>query len=410
METPEKIVLVIFTVLMIMFSVGLYYVLYYYDIKPIEIDWFIKREPVKKEPVKEEPVVEPVVEPAVNNIENTENIETISIPKLSNPPEIIKAVYVTASSARSQKYLEYLDNLLETTEINAVVIDIKDYSGKNSLSALDGLIQKLHNKGIYVTARIAVFEDSALVKARPDLAIYDKLKTTDPKNPVLWIDNNNLSWIDPASKEAWDYNISIAKDAVNHGFDELNFDYIRFPADGKIENMGFPFWDKKVPMHLVIKEFFQELRESLPDVKLSADLFGYAAVSTDDMGIGQVLEDSFDYFDYISLMVYPSHYRDGFRGYSNPAQYPYEVIKYSMQEALKRQTAYYNKSQTTGGATIINKAKFRPWLQDFNMGANYTVEMVKAEIKALTDALGKDFYGFMLWNASNVYTAGAILK
>lgn len=389
METAEKIILIIFIVLIIPFSVGLYFVLYYYDIKPIAIDWSIKKEPVKKEPVKEEPVIEP----AVNNNET---------------PEIVKAVYVTSSSAGSQKYLEYLDNLFETTEINAVVIDIKDYSGRNAISAFDGLIQKLHDKEIYVIARIAVFEDATLVRARPDLAIYDKLKTVDPKNPVLWVDNNNLSWIDPASKEAWDYNILIAKDAVARGFDEINFDYIRFPSDGKIEDMGFPFLDKKVLMRSVIKEFFQKLRESLLDVKLSVDLFGYSTVSTDDMGIGQVLEDSFDYFDYISPMVYPSHYKDGFRGYLNPAEYPYEVIKYSMQEALKRQTAYYNKSQTTEGTTIINKAKFRPWLQDFNMGADYTVEMVKAEIKAVTDVLGKDFYGFMLWNASNVYTEGAI--
>ena len=126
------------------------------------------------------------------------------------------------------------------------------------------------------------------------------------------------------------------------------------------------------------------------------------------MGIGQVLEDSFDYFNYISPMVYPSHYREGFRGYPNPAQYPYEVVKYSMQEALKRQTEYYNKLQIAEGTTVTNKTKFRPWLQDFNMGANYTVEMVKEEIQAVADALGENFYGFMLWNASNVYTTDAI--
>ena len=117
----------------------------------------------------------------------------------------------------------------------------------------------------------------------------------------MWVDNHNLSWVDPASKEVWEYKILIAKNAANYGFDELNFDYVRFPSDGKIEDMGFPFWDKKVPMRQVIKEFFQKLRESLPDTKLSVDLFGYATVATDDMGIGQVLEDSFDYFDYVIL-------------------------------------------------------------------------------------------------------------
>jgi len=420
MDSGEKIILVIFIILMIPFSVGLYLVLDNYDVKPITInwpdlsDWFDFKKPVEKPSIVDKKIVE--TPKVVNTPEVTETPKVVETPeisspnqKLSNPPSVIKAIYVTTSSAESQNYFEYLDNLFAVTEINTVVIDIKDYSGRNKISFFDDIIKKLHDKGVYVIARIAVFEDQALAKNRPDLAIYDKLKTTDPKNPILWLDNNNLAWIDPASEEAWDYNIAIAKEAVNHGFDEINFDYIRFSSDGKIENMGFPFWDKKVPKHLVIKSFFQKLRESLPDVKLSADIFGYATVSTDDMGIGQVLEDSFDYFDYICPMVYPSHYRDGFRGYTNPAEYPYEVIKYSMQTALKRQTAYYDKLQTPEG-TIINKAKFRPWLQDFDMGANYTTEMVKAEIKAVIDTSGENFYGFMLWNASNVYTEGAIKK
>ncbi len=398
MNILEKIILIIFTILMVPFSFFLYSALSSYQTNNTE-PIIINIEPVQKEIAKEEPIDKtPVVEAVINS-------------QLSNPPKIIKAVYVTSSSAGSQEYIKYLDNLFKTTEINAVVIDIKNYSGKTTISDnLANLVKELHNKGIYVIARIVVFEDEALIKARPDLAIYDKLKTTDPKNPVLWVDNHNLSWVDPASKEAWDYNISIAKDAVNHGFDELNFDYIRFPSDGKVEDMGFPFWDKKTSMHLIIKEFFQKLRESLPGVKLSADLFGYSAVATDDMGIGQVLEDSFDYFDYISLMVYPSHYRNGFRGYSNPAEHPYEVIKYSMQEALRKQTEYYNKLQIAGEKDIMNKSKFRPWLQDFNMGATYNAEMVKAEIKATTDVLGDNFNGFMLWNPYNVYTVGAINK
>ena len=391
MNTPEKIILIIFTILIIPFSIGLYYVLDYYNVNFINADLSIETEPI------------------VNNEKNTEIIEiaeTDPTPKVFETPEIVKAVYATSSSAASQKYFKYLENLFENTEINTVIIDIKDFSGRNMVSAFDGLIQKLHDKGIYVIARIVVFEDPVLAKARPDLAIYDKLKTTDPKNPVLWVDNNNLSWVDPSSKEAWDYNISIAKEAVIRGFDEINFDYIRFPSDGEVENMGFPFWDKKVSMRSVIKGFFKELRSSLPEAKLSADLFGYSTVSVNDMGIGQVLEDSFEYFDYISPMIYPSHYKEGFKGYLNPAEYPYEVVKYSMQEALKRHTAYYEKLETEG--TIINKTKLRPWLQDFNMGADYTADMVRGEINAVIEALEKDYCGFMLWNASNIYTTEAI--
>ncbi|MEK6841239.1 MAG: putative glycoside hydrolase, partial [Nanoarchaeota archaeon] len=168
MDIPEKIILIIFIILITLFSIGLYYVLSYYDIKPIAISWFVKKEPVKENAIKEKPAIKPAVD---NDIETT---ETISIQKLSNPPEIIKAVYITALSARSQQYQKYLDNLFETTEINAVVIDIKDYSGQTTISALDGFVQKLHNKGIYVIARIVIFQDPTLAKARPDLAIYDK--------------------------------------------------------------------------------------------------------------------------------------------------------------------------------------------------------------------------------------------
>lgn len=392
MKIPEKIVLIILSVLIIFCSVLLYFILYYSQVNNAN---FIQKGFVEEGLIEKRTILSSISEISINN-------------KLSDSPKIIKAVYVTSWSARSKQYLKYLETLFETTEINAVVIDIKDYTGHTITSDIDGLIKELHSKGIYVIGRIVVFEDPIFARTHPNLAVYDESKTTDTKNPVLWTDNHNLQWVDPASKEYWDYNISIAKDAINHGFDELNFDYIRFPSDGQTKNMGFPFWDKKVPMHLVIKEFFQNLRESLPEAKLSADLFGYSAVAINDMGIGQILEDSFDYFDYISLMVYPSHYTDGFQGYPNPAEYPYEVIKYSMDEALKRQTEYYNKLEETKGMKISNRAKFRPWLQDFDMGADYNEEMVKAEIKATADSLGEDFNGFMLWNPSNIYTTGAV--
>jgi hypothetical protein len=202
--------------------------------------------------------------------------------KLSNPPKIIKAVYITGWSAGTRKYLDYLSNLFKATEINAVVVDIKGSSGfvsyasgaeqvkkynlnNNTISDIDALVRFFHDQDIYVIGRIAVFEDPIYSKARPELAVYNKEKTTDlsqpaspePSRRVLWQDNNKLSWLDPASKDVWDYNISLAKDAFEHGFDEINFDYIRFPTDGNAENMGFPVWDEKTPMQEVIKGFFQ---------------------------------------------------------------------------------------------------------------------------------------------------------
>ena len=275
--------------------------------------------------------------------------------------------------------------------------------------------------------RIAVFEDPGFSKARPELAIYNKTETADISKHVLWQDNNKLSWVDPASKDVWDYNVSLAKDAFYHGFDEINFDYVRFPSDGKTANMGFPVWDEKTAMAETIKEFFQHVRAGLPGEKISVDLFGQTTVNKDDMGIGQIIENAFENFDYISPMVYPSHYINGFIGFSNPADHPYEVVKYSMDSALARQTAYGNSlaansaSSMSGTTTpglgspvpappVIAMAKFRPWLQDFNIGAVYNANMVEQEIKATQDSLGKDYDGFMLWNPSNIYTEGAVLK
>ena len=148
-------------------------------------------------------------------------------------------------------------------------------------------------------------------------------------------------------------------------------------------------------------------------------MFGQTTTNTDDMGIGQILEDAFGNFDFVSPMLYPSHYINGFIGYKNPAQYPYEVVKYSMDGAKNKKEIFANKDaepEETPAKNLkmemfeVKLAKFRPWLQDFNMGANYTAKMVKEEIKAVQDSLGTEYNGFMLWNSNNVYTKGAVVK
>ena len=391
---------------------------------------------------------------------NQNSLTPIPLPppqKLSNPPAIIKSIYMTGYSAGSKSYLNYLSDLFKKTEINAVVIDVKNSEGNvsyasgapdvekyklsnHAISDIDTLIRFLHDKNIYVIGRIAVFEDPKYAKARPELAVYKKAETTDKTKPVLWEDNNGLAWLDPSSKDAWDYNISLAKDALYHGFDEVNFDYVRFPTDGKTSNMSFPVWDGKIAKAEVIKEFFEYVKTNLRNDppsqnatagrgKISVDLFGLTTVNTDDMGIGQLLESAFENFDYVCPMVYPSHYANGFIGFKNPAEHPYEVIKYSMDSAIKREKSFIKNEQDTAIKTsevsgspasslqtstvapvLIPLGKFRPWLQDFNMGADYTSEMVKQEIKATQDSLGVDFSGFMLWNPSNIYTQGAISK
>jgi len=357
---------------------------------------------------------------------------------LENPPAIIKAVYSTAWSAGNNDKIDYLIDLVKTTELNAVVIDIKDYSGyvlydtklaavekykakDIRISKINRLIKRLHNEGIYVIARISVFQDPVLASARPNLAIHNK------ETGGLWLDNKKLAWIDPAAKEAWDYNIDIAKDAANRGFDEINFDYIRFASDGNLNNMVFPFYNSSSTFKSgVIKDFFKYLRQELAGIKISADLFGLSTVNNDDLGIGQMIESAYTYFDYVSPMVYPSHYAKSFLGHKNPAEYPYEVVKYSMDSAVKRLTTYnlqlttitsstiaYSTTTTTQSLVVSSQSlvKLRPWLQDFNLGATYNAEMVRHEIQAVYDAASSTpdlLSGWMLWNPSNIYTKGAL--
>ncbi|MEK7553068.1 MAG: putative glycoside hydrolase [Patescibacteria group bacterium] len=339
---------------------------------------------------------------------------------LINPPSEIKAVYITSWSAGSEKKTDYLIRLIKDTELNAVVIDIKDFSGyvtydiKNSdvekygakqirTPKINYLIKRFHDEGIYVIARITVFQDPILAKARPDLAIHSKA------SGGLWLDHKKLAWMDPAAKEVWDYNVAIGEDALNRGFDELNFDYIRFASDGFIGDMGFPVWDEAVPKQEVIKNFFKYLREQFLGAKISADIFGQATINNNDLGIGQIIEDAYAYFDYVCPMIYPSHYAKMFLGYKNPANYPYEVVRYSMDNALQKIGNW--KLEIENSLATNKSPKLRPWLQDFDLGADYDTEKVKKQIQAVYDSASSTpelISGWMLWNPSNVYTREAL--
>src|SRR3989344_2183062 len=382
--------------------------------------------------------------------------------KLANPPAIIKAVYVTGWSAGSTQKQDHLIDLINKTELNAVVIDVKDFSGYisyeidnneiKSTGALEevrilrpnAMIKRFHDNGIYVIARVSVFQDPILAKAHREWALKNGTSTE------LWEDNKGLAWMDSASRPVWDYNILIAKDAFRRGFDEVNFDYIRFPSDGDLDAIGFPFWDKATPLHLVLKDFFKYLRENLKGERISADLFGLTTVDKGDLGIGQTIEDAFTYFDYVAPMVYPSHYAPGSFGYQKPALEPYGVVGKSLEGALYRLIDFGNKEVVVSGSgtsTITSTisateklTKFRPWIQDFDLGADYTAERVRDQVLALNDVFcgrglifpppqevaegaatsrrgdecdfesskyGKYFNGWMLWDPTNVYTAGA---
>jgi hypothetical protein len=341
---------------------------------------------------------------------------------LKNPPEFVKAIYATNWSAGTKKRLNQFIKLIDETELNSIVIDIKDYSGyvgyKTDLEAVKQykaeeeriadvreMIRELHKHQIYVIGRLSVFQDSRLTTARPDLAV---LSSTTGN---IWKDRKGITWADQASPEVWDYIIGIAKDALKKGFDEINFDYIRFESDGNISDAVHPHAEGKKTKRQMMKDFFAYVREQLPDAKISADIFGLSAARESDLGIGQYLEDVIPYFDYVAPMMYPSHYGPGFLGYKNPAEAPYEVVFDSVSHALKRMVAF--RTSTTTPNAIFDPitgekrvAKIRPWLQDFDLGAVYTEKMVQDQIKALLDAgsTTKDLVqGYMLWNPSNNY-------
>lgn len=357
---------------------------------------------------------------------------------LSSPPAEVRGIYLTSWSAGNERRITDTLELAKEGRLNAVVLDVKDYSGyvaygsqlpavlryrakEVRIGRLNALIRRLHDAGIYVIARITVFQDPILAAARPDIAVHSRKRLTDQRGSMpmvdadlrgtltsatLWKDRKGLAWVDPASREAWDYTVDIAKEVASRGVDELNFDYIRFPSDGNLSDMMFPIWEGKGSRREVIKNFFAYLRQSLPEAKVSADVFGMTLIAADDMGIGQMIEDAYAYFDYVCPMVYPSHFAAGFAGYKNPAAHPYAVIKYSMEAAVRRLTTSFSSSSVVGR---LSSVKLRPWLQAFDLGARYDNAMIQAQIRGTYDAATSTpevINGYLLWNPENRYNKG----
>ena len=352
--------------------------------------------------------------PAGQNRQEKVLTPPVFVPSYVETPKIVKGIYMTSWTASSLSLRSTLVKLMEETELNTLVIDIKDYSGKIVFSVenpelkaygsedvrvkdLSDFIESLHKKGIYVIGRIAVFQDAYFVKHRSDLAVKNKSGTE------VWKDRKGISWIDAGSREYWDYIILLAKESRKIGFDEINFDYIRFPSDGNMEDISFPH-STTTPKSEVLREFFEYLHDHLVDsgLKTSADLFGMVTTATNDMGIGQILENTLPYFDFISPMVYPSHYPSTFDGFKLPEAHPYEIVNFAMKSAVSRSEEL---ASTTGKDKVEYKNKLRPWLQDFGLKMDYGPAEVRAQIKATND-LGLS--SWILWSASNRYTKGAL--
>lgn len=340
-------------------------------------------------------------------------------------PEAVKAIYMTQCVVGTPSFRKKLVDLVDTTELNSIMIDIKDFSGtigfktKSPLLAsasmkgcgasdMKEFIASLHEKGIYVIGRITVFQDPFYTKTYPEQAVQSK-------KGGIWKDRKGLSFIDVSSRAYWDVVVELSRESYDIGFDELNYDYIRYPSDGNMTDASYVNPNKQE----ALETFFKYLHEKVSPlgVVTSADLFGMVTVAYDDMGIGQILERALPYFDYIAPMVYPSHFAKNFNGYPDPNKNVYGVIAHSMGEAVKRTEATTTRFAFIGAEPIAStspklykkpaypRTKLRPWLQDFSYGGIYGTKEVKDQIQATYDV---GLTSWMLWSPSNKYTSSAL--
>jgi hypothetical protein len=340
-------------------------------------------------------------------------------------PDAVKALYMSACVAATPSFRDSLVQLVDTTELNSIMIDVKDFSGTISFPSglagdkgtgcrvadLPDFIRTLHEKNIYTIARITVFQDPFYATLHPELAVKKKTATS-----TVWSDRKGIHFIDVSARPYWDYVADIARASHAIGFDEINFDYIRFPSDGDMEDIYFPYSNEFIASFPVtwraeaLERFFKYLHIEMEEtnVTTSADIFGMTTTSLNqfDLNIGQVLERALPYFDYVAPMVYPSHYPANFNGWKDPNDYPGELIQYVMQGAVDKVNVYKNATTTSSEiAEKISTDQLRPWIQDFDYGGDYDAVDVRAQIDA-TYAVGLD--SWMLWAPSNRYTREAL--
>lgn len=322
-------------------------------------------------------------------------------------PVIPKALYLSSFGATNGKIMGNAKHLIRTTELNALVIDIKMDRGQiayktsnptaNKIGAQNVILFKdlkqyvadLKKEGIYTIARIVSFKDTPFVTAHPHLGVKNS-------NGTLFKDKEKLYWIDPSQKRAWDYIVTIAKESAEAGFDEIQFDYVRFP-----DRQGLVFSVKNTQQERAktIGEFLKYARTQLTpyNVFVTADIFGYVCWNDGDLGIGQKVDEVAKHVDYIAPMLYPSGFSTGIPGHRNPVAANYAIVKKTLDKSLEK----------SGGSPLM----YRPWLQAFRDYAfdrrNYGDKEIREQIRA-----SKDFgsSGWMLWNPRNIYSSAGLSR
>jgi hypothetical protein len=313
-------------------------------------------------------------------------------------PLEMRGVHVTMALASLPGKLE---EYLSLAGLNTVELDVKDENGEigwvpssvplaRKIGAAKpyyqpreaALLARRH--GVYLIGRIVVFEDPMLSAALPQRAVQRP-------DGSIWKNHAGLGWADPYNRDNWKYVVDVAVAAAKLGFDEIQFDYVRFPTDGDVENIVYPS-QTETPMGWTIAQFIHYAAKRLKPlgVRVSADVFGLAA--TRDLGIGQIPRRIARYLDAIYPMVYPSHYAPGEYNLDDPNAAPHATVAASLADF---------KTQLVG-----TKAKLIPWIQDFSYGRTYTLADVQAQIDA-AKAAGSP--GFLLWNAGGIYTTEALL-
>ncbi|HLR52682.1 MAG TPA: putative glycoside hydrolase [Candidatus Avamphibacillus sp.] len=334
-------------------------------------------------------------------------------------PDAVRGIYVTGNSAGGERFNSLLD-LVDNSDLNTMVIDVKEDHGNitftpeegspfediatNNIDNPEEMMKVLEKKQIYPIARIVVFKDSVLAKKRPDLSFT--------KNGEVWVNGKGEAFVNPFEKEVWDYNVDIAKMAAEMGFQEIQFDYVRFPEgfEKRDEELEYTLGDYKdsdlgnVKKRVeAVTDFVAYAKEELSsyDVDVSVDIFGYAATIPETPGIGQNFAEIADNVDVISSMIYPSHWTSYF-GIDFPDKEPYKLV------------SEYAKVENQVLGELDNPPVSRPWIQDFEAPWLYSgapTQYGKAEVEAQIKALKENGIDeFLIWNAGNSYTQNVDYK
>jgi len=331
--------------------------------------------------------------------------------KIDNPPVKARGLYITGNTVGLKSKFQELVEMVESTELNAMVIDVKNDHGlmtypsqieiveevkaniKVPVKNMKEVIEDLNMRNIYTIARIVVFKDPNLPEQKPEWALQKK-------SGGVWRDKKGVAWVNPYEKKVWDYNIAIAKEAALMGFKEIQFDYIRFPENAKRVDQEVNYGENVVPKDEIIQQFLEYAREQLAEynVHLAADVFGVIATSWGDNDkIGQTWERMTGQLEYTCPMIYPSHYGPGYFGFKVPDANPAGTIRMSLIDAIKR------------NASVQNPGIIRPWLQSFTASwvPGYIPYGAKEVREQIDTALALGINEYLIWNANNRYIKDA---